>query len=390
MSLLLSDMDLDRLYPARLETWPDGRIIAIGPSLKKFLGSDTIGAPLLDVFAVERPKRIRGFDDLLARGVPVILRLRADDRVHLQGTARVDGGVVHLLLGHTLNLSAAPGASVLTHRDFSPADCSSDAFLAAAVHAQFAQDARRIAHELERARRCAEAANSAKSAFMANVTHELRTPLNAVIGYSELMRDAAADEGRDDDVQDHEQVLGAARGLLSLINDVLDYSRLGAQRLDLDVEPFDIRLMMTALCEEMRPLAAANGNTISFACADDVPVCHGDAAVIERCLRQLVSNAVKFTVRGEVKLHAGIEGDVLVVNVEDTGAGIAEEALGDLFTAFRKPHSEGGGAGLGLALTQRLAESLAGEVIASSTLGAGSTFTLRLPGLFAATANAAA
>jgi signal transduction histidine kinase len=390
MALLLSDFDLDRLYPARIEAWPDGRITNLGPSLRKLTGGEAIGALLLDIFSVERPKRIRSFDDMLARGGQLILSLRADARVRVQGVARVDGGVVHLLMGHTLDLGVSPGGSALTHRDFSPADCSSDAFLAATVHAQFAEDARLVAHELERARRCAEAASVAKSAFMANITHELRTPLNAVIGYSELMRDSAVDEGRANDVVDHEQVLAAARGLLSLINDVLDYSRLGAQRVDLDVEPFDMRLMLASLCAEMQPLAAANGNAISAVCAPDLPICHGDSAVIERCLRHLVSNAAKFTMRGEIKIRAAADGDALVVAVEDTGVGIAQDALGDLFAAFKKPDNDGGGAGLGLALTHRLAESLGGEVMASSTLGAGSTFTLRLPGLFAATANVAA
>lgn len=175
-----------------------------------------------------------------------------------------------------------------------------------------------------------------------------------------------------------------------MINDVLDYSRLGAQRVDLDVEPFDMRLMLVSLCAEMQPLAAANGNAISAVCAPDLPICHGDSVVIERCLRHLVSNAAKFTMRGEIKIRAAADGDALVVEVEDTGVGIAQDALGDLFAAFKKSDNDGGGAGLGLALTHRLAESLGGEVMASSTLGAGSTFTLRLPGLFAATANAAA
>jgi signal transduction histidine kinase len=221
MGLFLNAIDLDVLFPARIEATREGRIIRLGASLERLVGAHHLGVDVLDMFVVERPARVKCFADVLAKSAHVVLRARGAPAVRLQGKAHVAGDLVYFLVGHTLDLASA-SETLLTHEDFSPADGSSEAFLAAAVQAQFATDARRLAHELEHARKAAETANNAKSAFLANVTHELRTPLNAIIGYSELMREDAVEDGRD--ASDHDHVLTAAKGLLGMINDVLDYT----------------------------------------------------------------------------------------------------------------------------------------------------------------------
>lgn len=388
MGLTLGADDLDVLFPARIEATREGHIIRLGASLERLIGPHHLGVPVFDLFTVERPSRTKSFDDLISRRAQIILRMRNVRSVRMQGVAFVVGDCVYLLMGHALDLRGSAEAPSLKYADFSPADGSSEAFLAAAVQAQFAEDAGRLAHDLERARRAAEAANNAKGAFMANVTHELRTPLNAVIGYSELMRESAVEEGRDGDVADHDHVLGAAKGLLGMINDVLDFTRLETQRLVVEAEPFAVCQMLGTLCSELAPAVATNGNTIRFHCEPALN-CEADAGVIERCLRLLVSNAAKFTSRGAIEVRARRDGRYLVLDVCDTGIGIADEALADLFVAFkRQPSDSGGGAGLGLALTRRLVEALGGQITATSTLGEGSTFTLRLPVMFEAHAAA--
>jgi signal transduction histidine kinase len=163
--------------------------------------------------------------------------------------------------------------------------------------------------------------------------------------------------------------------------------RLETQRLVIEPENFAVCELLSSLCKEVGPAAASGGNTLRYACEYGL-TCRADAAVIERCLRQLISNAMKFTVQGEIVLCAYREADQLVIDVCDTGVGIEEDVLVDLFVAFRKRPDECGGAGLGLALTRRLAEALGGEVTAESTPGVGSTFSLRAPVAFEARAAA--
>ncbi len=226
-------------------------------------------------------------------------------------------------------------------------------------------------------------ASVAKSRFLASMSHELRTPLTSILGYSELLVDSAQDAGRSQDEVDLNRVVGAAKHLLSLINDVLDLSKVEAERMELLLEDFS----PTGLIEEVQslalPLVKRKGNEFSVT-ANDLPQMRADRTKVRQCLLNLLSNAAKFTAGGEVTLSVKTTTDNrMVFEVRDTGVGMTQEQVKRVFHEFVQAEAstskDYGGTGLGLSLTRRLAQLMGGEVGVRSEVGTGSTFTLTLP-----------
>jgi signal transduction histidine kinase len=238
---------------------------------------------------------------------------------------------------------------------------------------------RREVEERTEAERAASAANAAKSHFLATMSHELRTPLNAVVGYSELLReDADASQA-----QDLDRVLVAARHLGTMIDDVLDLTRLEAGRLALTRERVDLSELVRRTIDTVRPQAATRGNTLTCTRPDDPLSTEGDPARLLQILINLAGNAVKFTEQGQVDIQVSQDEHTLKVSVVDTGPGIAPEALPHLFEAFYQVDGSRtrrhDGTGLGLAISQQLAALHGGHITVTSEVGKGSTFTLHLP-----------
>jgi signal transduction histidine kinase len=241
--------------------------------------------------------------------------------------------------------------------------------------------------DLARARAAAEQASSAKSQFLASMSHELRTPLNAIIGYGELLQESARERGDDEAVADLARVLAAAQRLLHLINDVLDLSRIEAGRMEASAAPFAVAAMIEDAVTTVGPAALAHGNRLVIDAAPDLGEAVTDRFRLGQGLLNLLANAAKFTRDGKITVTARREtrrgGDWIVIAVADTGAGIAPEALAQLFQPFTQADatvaSAHGGTGLGLAITRRLARLLGGDVTAASVQGAGATFTLAVP-----------
>jgi len=239
---------------------------------------------------------------------------------------------------------------------------------------------------LARAHHGAESANLAKSQFLANMSHELRTPLNAIIGYAEMLSEDAADSGDDMSVQDLNRILVAAKHLLSLINEILDLSKIEAGRMDVAPTAFDPHDMLEELLETVRPLGEQNFNTLSLAPAPSGEI-RTDALKLRQCVMNLLSNACKFTKDGLIAVstaqrsHHGVE--QLFITVRDTGIGMSREHLLRLFQPFVQADpsitQRYGGTGLGLTITRRLAQLLGGDVQVESVLGEGSSFTLHVP-----------
>ncbi|MBI2394573.1 MAG: response regulator [Deltaproteobacteria bacterium] len=238
--------------------------------------------------------------------------------------------------------------------------------------------------EIRAAMQATEAANRTKSAFLANMSHELRTPLNAIIGYSEMLREEAEEEGLESFVADLEKIRAAGRHLLGLINDVLDISKIEAGRVELCLEEVSIEGIAGEVARMAQPVAEKNGNALSVDCRAEGSM-RADALRVRQVLSNLLSNACKFTERGAVTLlvEDDIATDGVVFSVTDTGIGMTPEQLSRLFQPFVQADASTtrrfGGTGLGLAISKQLCELMGGTLVVESALGQGSTFVARLP-----------
>ena len=238
--------------------------------------------------------------------------------------------------------------------------------------------------ELLAARRDAEAANTAKSRFLASMSHELRTPLNAIIGYSEMVEEEMNDRGDDPLVADVQKIETAGRHLLSLINDVLDLSKIEAGKMEVVAESFEIATMVADVVGTVRPLIERQGNTLRIEGAREAGSMRTDMTRVRQVLLNLLSNASKFTENGAVTLTVRRDDpETIVFDVKDTGIGLTPEQLGRLFEAFTQAEASTakrfGGTGLGLTISRHFCRMMGGDISVTSQAGAGSTFTVRLP-----------
>ncbi len=253
--------------------------------------------------------------------------------------------------------------------------------------AQRLQEARVREQQLAQARIEAESSNRAKSTFLANMSHELRTPLNAIIGYSEMLQEDAEAQGLEDFVQDLSRIHEAGRHLLSLINDVLDLSKVEAGKVELFPESADLRAVVEGVISTVAPLVKKNDNELVVEMDPAPGQVYLDVTRVRQCLLNLLSNACKFTERGTVTLsvqrEAAPDMEWLVLGVRDSGIGMTDEQMSRLFQAFSQADASTtrkfGGTGLGLAITRRFCQMMGGDVTVKSEMGQGSAFTMRVP-----------
>ena len=230
-----------------------------------------------------------------------------------------------------------------------------------------------------------ELASQYKSEFLANMSHELRTPLNSTLILAKLLADNKPGNLSTDQVKYAQTIYAAGNDLLALINDILDLSKIESGQATIDVEPVNIGRALQALIDPLRPLAQEKGLTLTATVAPDVPAgMETDPLRLGQVLKNLVSNALKFTEKGDVSLHVSRNGDdTLSFAVKDTGIGIPAHQQELIFEAFRQAdgstHRKYGGTGLGLSISRDLAKLLGGTISVQSTPGEGSVFTLVLP-----------
>ena len=242
----------------------------------------------------------------------------------------------------------------------------------------------RLFGEIEDKGRQLEVANRHKSEFLANMSHELRTPLNAIIGFSEVLLDRMFGDVNPKQEEYLQDVLSSGRHLLSLINDILDLSKVEAGRMELELATFDLPAAIDNALTLVRERASTHGIHVAQTVGADVGAVHADERKVKQILLNLLSNAVKFTPEGgRVEVRAEAVNGSIEVAVSDTGIGIAPEDQEAIFEEFRQVGSDYArkreGTGLGLSLTRRLVELHGGTVRVKSELGHGSTFTFTLP-----------
>ncbi|MEG4813316.1 urea ABC transporter substrate-binding protein [Microcoleus sp. K5-D4] len=258
--------------------------------------------------------------------------------------------------------------------------------------------------ELEVAKNAAEAANRAKSTFLANMTHELRTPLNAIIGYSELLQEEALELGEEEFVMDLASINMAGKQLLTIISDILDISKIEAGKVTLFLETFEVWNLIEEVVTTVQPQLGKNGNTLMVNCDRNIGTIYSDLSKLRQALLNLVTNAAKFTDQGKITINvwkeegevlpldnseelsaafSGCQQPAIVFQVTDTGIGMTEDQVSRLFAAFAQADDSTtrkyGGTGLGLTISRKFCQMMGGDITVDSEFGCGSSFTIRLP-----------
>jgi len=253
------------------------------------------------------------------------------------------------------------------------------------------------------AKEAAELANRAKSAFLANMSHELRTPLNAIIGYSDMLVEDAEELGNLETVSDLDKIRTAGKHLLRLIDDILDISKIEADKMEIYLESFDVGGLIEEVGTTIKPLMDKNGNTLQVLSGQNIAVMHGDLMKVRQVILNLLSNAAKFSTNGAIVLTVEritseelknkyqskvaqmliLDSEFLIFRVTDTGIGMTQEQQERLFQPFTQADNSTtrkyGGTGLGLTISQRFCQMMGGDIEVSSELNCGSTFTACLP-----------
>ena len=352
-SLIESTSDVVALFDGT------GKVLYASPSCERVLGlppGQYVGSDGFGTLPEEDSVRARAALRVVVASPNGVQRLELTSR-HPDGSIRIMEATLHNLLNNP-----AVGGVVVNLRD-------------ATERKQF--------EGLSKDKDAAEAANKAKSTFLASMSHELRTPLNAIIGYSEMLAEEAEAEGLDTFTPDLGKIRSAGKHLLDLINAVLDISKIEAGKMELYLETFAVDKMMQDVAAIIQPLAQKNGNKLVLSFGGNLGNMHADLTKVRQTLFNLLSNACKFTEKGQVSMSVERREDQFEFAIRDTGIGMTPQQSAKLFQAFTQADSsisgKFGGTGLGLAISQHFCHMMGGRIRVESEAGKGTAFLMTLP-----------
>lgn len=383
-ALLLSTEDLAQLFPAYLRLDADGIILDAGPSLLRHLGDHIFHRDFFQFVSIELPSNVESVAQLRKHQRAIILRLNGRTTLRLRGLVLDRGESIWLLLGHIPDLEVDENEQPLQIADFSPTDGTLDMMLAAEMRSGLLAETRSLAEALDDQRKQADAANRAKSTFLATMSHEIRTPMNAVLGVAGILADTQISPEQREWLN---VMVDSGHSLMELLNNILDLSKIEAGAMEINPEEFDLRALAKSVHSLYASAALAKGVKTELILDLEGTFYFGDPVRIRQVLSNLVGNATKFTETGQItiKLHDHLDGEIrqLELSVSDTGIGISAEAISRLFQVFTQADSSTtrryGGTGLGLSISKLLIEQMGGEISVESRLGRGSAFTARMP-----------
>ena len=378
---------IENLFPCYLLTDRELVLKSVGRSIRKLLPGAVAGAALSDFFNIERPRS--GFNPELAVKRSSALQFKSiDGRFTLVGSiVEVPQGYL-FCMAHSAMMAQSWGELDLSASDFSSADQSMAIGTSMGLQTVLMSEMKDLAENLARARDEALAANRAKSTFLSVMSHEIRTPLNGVLGMVHvLLKDAPTEQQR----SRLEIVRESGDALLSILNDLLDISRIEAGKMTLETIEFDIREVLSGAYAAFTAIANKAGISFILDIEPAAGIYLGDPTRVRQVAYNFLSNALKFTKEGRVVLSARLVEGGLEISVLDTGIGIATDRLNGVFDPFVQADASVnrnfGGTGLGLGISRDLAQLMGGSIRVESELGKGSVFTalLRIPRLRDAT-----
>ena len=328
---------------------------------------------------------------ILTCGVVYIANVRDDDEYALRDLALAAAyssvlSVPMLLEGKPIGAITVTGAEAdaFTDRQIELLQTFAEQAVIAIQNARLFSEIREKTAQLELVNSQLELANKHKSEFLANMSHELRTPLNAIIGFSEVMMDRLFGELNEKQLEYQKDIHESGQHLLSLINDILDLSKIEAGKMELELATFHLPTAVSNAVTLVRERAQRHGITLGVEIDPRLGAFQADERKLKQVLLNLLSNAVKFTPDGgRVQVSAELDTDKVEIKVRDTGVGISPEDQASLFEEFKQLGKDSSrkaeGTGLGLALTKRLVELHGGQIVVQSVVGHGSTFRVTLP-----------
>lgn len=375
----LSPIQFEKLFPFHFRVDPKGNIVHLGPSLKKLIGQLPVPDKFQALFKFLRPKG-QMFDGSirLLEGEMVSLEICGRD-------AELMGQVMHLADSDqylfVVSLSVQEPEEVvalgLTFEDFAIQDQIFDFLMLLQTHRRAVAEAERLTKSVVEAHEMALRASQMKSQFLANMSHELRTPMNGVLGMASVLKETDLDEVQKDCVH---TIVESGEGMLSLVNDILDLSKIESGHFVLEKFPLSVARVVDNVVQILRPAVDKKQLLLTVDMDASIPErMLGDEDRLRQVLLNLASNAVKFTAQGSVSIRVSQDADrKLRFTVRDTGVGISPEVLGQLFQPFIQGDSSMnkrfGGTGLGLSICKKLVEAMGGLCGVHSELGRGSTF----------------